>query len=364
MRTAFLILLLIHGLIHLLGFTKAYKLAQVEQLTQSISRGHGILWFIATLLFLATAILFFFRIGSWWMLALLALVLSQYLIFTTWQDARVGSIANLIILLVAVVGIGHWNFSNKFKDDVKMGLVQTSVDENELLTEADLNPLPIPVKKYIRLSGALGQAKVGNFRVKLKGKIRQDEHSEWMPFTTTQYNFMDNPTRLFWMDATMKKLPVGGYHRFADGRAYMDIRLLSLFRVQYQEGEEMDQAETVTFFNDMCMMAPATLIDKRIEWLENSGDSVKASFTHKGIKIHAWLYFDEEGRLINFRSDDRFANEADGSMASYPWLTPVKNYRKVSGFVLPAEADAIYRYPRGDIAYGSFDIQEVEYNLR
>jgi hypothetical protein len=30
-------------------------------------------------------------------------------------------------------------------------------------------------------------------------------------------------------------------------------------------GDMMFKAETVTFFNDMCFLAPATLIDKRIE---------------------------------------------------------------------------------------------------
>lgn len=364
MRTAFLLLLLIHGLIHLMGFTKAFGLARLEQLSQHLTRGQGVLWLLATILFLTTAALFWLRESYWWMPAVAAILLSQYLIIGNWQDARFGSIANLVILLVAVVGIGNWNFSNQFHKDVKLGLVSTATADADLLTEADLQPLPLQVQQYIRLTGAVGKPKVRNFKVDFIGKIRQDENSEWMPFTTVQYNFLDRPTRLFWMDATMKKMPVAGYHHFIEGRAVMDIRLLSLFKVQYQEGKEMDQSETVTFFNDMCMMAPATLIDERIKWLETSGDSVKASFTNNGISIRAWLYFDDEGRLINFRSDDRFAVEADGSMANYPWLTPVKNYRKVSGYLLPAEADAVYRYPRGDIAYGSFDMQKVEYNCR
>jgi hypothetical protein len=80
-----------------------------------------------------------------------------------------------------------------------------------------------------------------------------------MPFTSEQYNFMDASTRLFFMKAVMKGLPLSGFHSFTNGDAFMDIRLLSLFKVQYQSGKEMGIAETVTFFNDMCCMAPASL---------------------------------------------------------------------------------------------------------
>lgn len=88
---------------------------------------------------------------------------------------------------------------------------------------------------------------MNNFKIEFTGKIRKDEKSEWMPFTSEQYNFMENPTRLFFMKATMKGLPVAGYHCFKNGNAFMDIRLLSLFKVQYLAGTEMNLSETVTF---------------------------------------------------------------------------------------------------------------------
>jgi hypothetical protein len=91
------------------------------------------------------------------------------------------------------------------------------------------------------------------------GKILKDESSEWIPLTSQQYNFMQTPTRLFFMKAKMKGVSIAGYHHFENGIAYMDIRLMSLFKVQYQAGPEMNLSETVTFFNDMCCLAPSTL---------------------------------------------------------------------------------------------------------
>ena len=166
------------------------------------------------------------------------------------------------------------------------------------------------------------------------------------------------------MKATMKHMPVTGYHRFKNAKAMMDIRLFSLFKVQYQAGKEMDISETVTFFNDMCCMAPATLIDKRIQWLKTEGNKVKASFSSNGITISAWLYFNSRGELINFVSDDRYAAGIKNKMQRMQWSTPLKDHKMFNGYKLPGYADTIYHYPAGDLCYGNFRLVNVEYNCR
>lgn len=364
MKTILLFLLVIHGLIHLLGFTKAFHLAPVEQLALPISKTGGVLWLFATLLFLVAAVSFFLDKDFWWMPAFLAVVLSQYLIFSSWQDAKFGTIANAIILLTSVVGYGAWHFSGRYEKDTRAAIAQTAAMPESLLTEADLQDLPEPVQKYIRYSGALNQPKVNNFKVVFEGQIRKNEQSEWMPFTSEQYNFLNASTRLFFMKATMKGLPVAGYHRFQNGDAFMDIRLISLFRVQFQTGKEMGIAETVTFFNDMCCMAPATLIDKRIQWLEVNGNKVKAAFTNNNITITADLYFNDAGQLVNFISNDRYAAGEDNTSRQLPWATPLRDYKEQNGRRLAHYAETIYTYPEGDLCYGQFRLINVEYNCK
>lgn len=252
----------------------------------------------------------------------------------------------------------------KYEKDVQAGLQQTASAPESILTETDIEHLPEPVKKYIRNSGSIGKSRVNNFRLEFTGKIRKDEKSEWMPFTTVQYNFIGAASRYFFMKATMKKLPVAGYHCFKNGVAFMDIRLFSLIRVQYQDGKEMGISETVTFFNDMCCMAPATLIDNRIKWLETDGNNVKAEFTSNNITISAWLYFNDKGELINFISDDRYAYDDKEGMLKLPWSTPLKNYKEIDGLNMYTEAEAIYSYPEKDLCYGIFSLEHVEYNCK
>ncbi|HRI60082.1 MAG TPA: hypothetical protein PK228_10175 [Saprospiraceae bacterium] len=364
MKILFTLLIVFHGLIHLLGFAKAFNLGAVNQLSQNIPKTTGILWLAAAILFIATAILYFLKQEWWWLPGAVAVVLSQYLIFTSWHDAKFGTLANVLILLVTILGYGTWHFSNTYKNEVIAGLKQTAAMTDSLLTEADLQSLPEPVKKYLRYTGAVGKPKVKNFKVEFAGQIRKDEQSEWMPFTSEQYNFMGASTRLFFMKATMKHLPVAGFHCFKNGDAFMDIRLFSLFKVQYQTGPEMGAAETVTFFNDMCCMAPATLIDKRISWLETDSNNVKAAFANNGITISAWLYFNDRGELTNFISDDRYAVAENNTMKKIRWSTPMKDYKDIDGHRLPGYADAIYNYPEGDLCYGNFRVVNVEYNCR
>ncbi|MBK9257315.1 MAG: hypothetical protein IPM42_17730 [Saprospiraceae bacterium] len=162
------------------------------------------------------------------------------------------------------------------------------------------------------------------------------------------------------MKAIMKNLPVAGYHSYKNGNAFMDIRLFSLFRVQYKDGIEMDKAETVTFFNDMCCMAPATLIDERISWELTDENSLKASFTNNGITITADLFFNEAGELVNFKSDDRYNAEAGKKL---PWATPLKDYREINGYKLAGYAETIYSYPDRDMCYGMFHVKSITYNI-
>jgi hypothetical protein len=161
------------------------------------------------------------------------------------------------------------------------------------------------------------------------------------------------------MKARMYGVTVPGYHRYVNAKASMDIRLFGLLQVVGAEGPEMGKAETVTLLNDMCLMAPATLLDERLEWEAINEQSAKVYFTVNGIRISAVLYFNAEGQLINFVSDDRYAV---ANMKSYRFSTPVKDYRNIGGYNLPSYGEAIWHYPDGPFSYGIFNLQEVIYN--
>jgi len=99
MRFAIAGFLLIHGLIHVMGFAKAFGLAELPQIQKRLTRPMGLLWLGAALLLVAAAALLLLARGEWRWVALMGALLSQGMVLLDWQDAKAGTLANLGVLL-------------------------------------------------------------------------------------------------------------------------------------------------------------------------------------------------------------------------------------------------------------------------
>ncbi len=355
----FAFLILIHGLIHLMGFAKAFGYGNIRQITKEIPKPIGAVWLFTAFLFLVVVVLYFIKNDGWAIVAIIAAVISQILIITVWKDAKFGSVANVIILFVAISSLASHRFEKQFVADVKTHLTQVNLLKVDVLVESDIVSLPVPVQKYIRYVGAIGKPIIKNMKVVFNGEMR-DKGKDFFKFTSTQYNFFDDPARLFFMKANMYGTTVPGYHCYKNATASMQVKLLGLFNVVNVKGNEMNKAETVTLFNDMCLMAPATLIDKRIVWKAIDSLSAKATFTNGSNKITATLYFNEKGQLINFISDDRYAIS---DMKQYRFSTPAKEYIIKNDRNVLQYGEALWHYPEGEFVYGKFNLKSIEYNV-
>jgi hypothetical protein len=365
MMILFAVFLVLHGLIHLMGTAKALGVAEMPQLTQQIPFPVGMLWLLAAALLVATAIALFTWPQWWWVVGVAAIIVSQAVIITSWSDARYGTIANVIILVGVALGFlsqGPWSFRAEFHRDVAQGLGRAVT--MPVLTEADLAPLPAVIQRYIRLNGAVGQPQVQNFRARFHGQIRSGPDSRWMSLTGEQYNFYDQPSRLFLMDASLFGIPIQAYHRFIGPFATMRVKVASIVTMVDAKGPEMDEAETVTLFNDLCVFAPGVLIDRHIQWQEVNPHTVSASFTNLSHTIHAVLSFNDRGELTNFVADGRGASTQDGkSFTKMPWSTPLSDYREFGSHRLMARGEGVWHAPAGDYSYLRFDLDAIEYNV-
>ncbi len=358
-KIIFLAVLIIHGGIHLLGFLKAFDLLKTDEIKKLISKPLGILWLFVTVLFFTTAILLIFKNNLWLISGFISIIFSQILIFSFGSEAKYGTLANIIILIVIVLSYGIYRFEKNYINDVKGLIEKNKIDNSDILTVKDIQHIPVIVQKYLKYCNVIGKPKVKNFRVVFKGQMRSRERG-FFDFISEQYNFIDDPARLFFMKGEMYGFTVPGYHKYINATASMDIRLFGFFPLIKIEGEVMDKAETVTLFNDMCLFAPSTLIDNRIQWEVLNDTTVNAKFTNKGISISADLYFDKNGRLTNFISNDR-TDVSD--MKQYPFLTPINDYANINDVNVVCNGFAIWRYPDRDFIYGNFNLKEINYNL-
>jgi len=302
-------------------------------------------------------------VQSWWRVAGVAAICSQVLIVLSWSDAKFGTIANLIVLIPVVVGFCNTLPSalpRQYRELVGQRL--HPIADTSLVSEADLRHLPAPVQTYLRYVGAVGKPKVVNFRAVSRGTMKRTMESDWMEITAEQHNFYDERARLFFIQSAIFGVPFDGLHAYVADSATMLIRVAAMVTVADARGATMNRSETVTMFNDMCLMAPATLIDPTIAWEAVDSLTVRARFTNRSNTISALLSFNAAGEMVNFLSNDRYLSGDGKTYTSYPWSTPVRNYTDFAGRKVPAYGEALWHTPKGEFCYARYSLLDITYN--
>jgi len=361
------VVVVLHGLIHLLGAAKGLGWADVSQLKQPIGPAMGVAWLAAGALVLAAGVMMAGSVRRWWVVGAVAIVASQAVILTSWGDAKAGTVVNLLLLVAAVYGYasqGPRSFRAEYRRRVDIALAEPPT--GPLVTEADLASLPLAVAAYVRRSGAVGRPRVANFRAGIHGRIRAGVDAPWMPFTGEQVNsYAPEPSRLFIMDATLFGIPVDVLHVCLGPTATMRVKACSLLTMVNAAGPEMDRGETVTLFNDLCLLAPAALVDAPVTWQPVDEHHVRGTFTNGRHMVTAELVLNADHDLVDFVSDDRLRASKDGkNFIRQRWSTPVRAYRTFDSRRLCTIGDGRWHAPapEGEFTYIEFHVDEITYN--
>jgi hypothetical protein len=364
MRIAFACLLILHGAIHLLGTARAFGFAAGATLRQPISAAGGVLWFCAALLLIASGVAMLNGARWWWWLAAAGVLLSQALIASAWQDARFGSVANLIIaapLVLLALDMRAGSFRSRYAHD-RAELLARPARETPIVHEPDLAALPPLMQQYLRRVGAVGKPRVHNVQLSFDAQMRSSVDAAWMQSRAEQFESFDPPARLFHLTASRAGIPFDVLHRYVGGAATFQVRVAGLFPVVNQSGAEMTRSETVTLLNDIVVMAPAAVLDLPIRWETVGPQSVRATFTNAGHTVSAVLTFDGAGDLVGFVSNDR-ADHSGKEPRRFPWSTPISGYAVVDGIRVGTRGDANWIEPSGEWTYGRFTIKSIRYNV-
>jgi len=361
MKIALGLLLLVHGLIHLMGFAKGWELARIDALTTEVTRTWGLVWLLATLLLTSAAVTLFALPRLWWGFALAGVVVSQVAIVSAWPDAKFGTLANLIIaacVVPALSDLRHDALGQTFRREVALGLARSAPTSS--ITEADLTPLPPLLATWLRRVGVVGRPRPTRFRALMHGRIRNGLDAPWLDFRVEQWSFLDRPTRLFHLVATKAGLPVEVLHHYRDGEATMRGRVASLVPILDGSGPLLSKSETVTWFNDLCVMAPGALVDPAITWREGDSRSVVGTLTVGPHTVSATLVFGDDGDLVDFWSDDRMMSADGKTFEAHRWSTPIRAHRDLGGLRLPSAAEAVWALESGPFPYATFVLDRVD----
>ena len=357
-----------HGLIHLLGAAKGLGWAEVASLPEPIGPAMGLAWLVAAVAVVATAALLAVRNRGWWVAAIVGVVFSQAVIFTSWNNASVGTVANVVLVVALAYTLasrGPTSYRAEYHRRTTAAQREPAAATGASVTEVDLAHLPGLVAEYVRRSGAVGQPRIRSLHARIHGRIRSGENSPWMTYLGEQVNtFGPTPSRLFFMDATMFGLPVDVLHVFVGPAATMRVKLCSVVPMVNASGPDMDRAETVTLFNDLCILAPAALIDAPVVWLPIDETHVRGLFTNGTQTVTADLTF-EVGDLVDFVSDDRMSTSPDGStFTPQRWSTPICDYRTLGSRRIATYGEGRWHTidPRSQFAYLEYNLDAITFN--
>jgi len=250
----------------------------------------------------------------------------------------------------------------RFDELVEAEFAAQPLDPARTLTEDDLVPLPIPVQRHVRASGAVGRPRPQNVRIEFDAVMRRKPRDAGMAARSVQYNFFGRPARLFFMTARMFGLPVGALHIYRLEEATFTVRVASLVNMVDQHGDEISRAETVTVLNDLCVFAPGALADPRLSWRALDDRSAAVTLTNGPHRVAATLLFNERDELTDFWSVDR-PDSSSGRFVPMRWNTPVGDYREIGGLRLPTRGSTVYARPDGPFTYGEFTLRSIAFDL-
>jgi hypothetical protein len=104
-----IVIMSLHGLIHLMGSVSELGIAEVKELSgqtlislsDTMRTILGIVWFIPLILFLIATVGLGMNREWWRTIAIAAAIISQVLVIIWWPDAKWGTIPNAFIMIAA-----------------------------------------------------------------------------------------------------------------------------------------------------------------------------------------------------------------------------------------------------------------------
>lgn len=355
MKALLFLLLLIHGLIHGMGFVKGFGLAELTALSQPIPRPMGLLWLLAALLFLAAGVSLLMNAPAWWMFALAGILLSQIVIAASWSDARWGTLANLILILPVLAAYGQWQFDRQVDQEVRAF---------ETMAVAPVQPTPLdslpPVVRRWLVQSGFSLKLPRQVSITQHGRMRLKPEGRWMPFSASQTFHPDHPGFIWRTQVDMMPgISFLGRDAFLQGHGHMLIKILGWIPVADASGPTTDQGTMLRYLGETVWF-PAGALHPAIAWEQIDDTRARATITRDGQSASGLFTFTPEGRFVRFAAKRYY--DRNGSSTLEDWLITVRpdGYRTINGYTIPASLDVTWQLTDGDFTWMNLEIDSLK----
>ncbi|GAB3893946.1 hypothetical protein GCM10028803_08670 [Larkinella knui] len=370
LRFLFVCILGLHGLIHLMGFVRAWFLTKMDLITATTTiprsttetKAVGLLWLLTSLLFLAAVGVFLAGMARWWLVAFGAVFVSQLLILLYWQDAKAGTLANLLILAISLLAYADWNFTANVKAEIHNLMAEAGDEKPSVITARQVAEMPSIVQKWLTHAQVIGKERIQTAHLTQQGQMRTKVNGGWMPVEAQQY-FTTNQPGFIW-HARIKAAPLvylAGRDKYEQGHGHMLIKAMSFWPIANTSGNEIDQGTMLRYLGEMVWF-PTAALSPYIHWEQLGATTARATMSYGKTIASGVFTFTPDGDVIRYVAQ-RYG-EFEGTYRQETWSITLSNHQALAGIRIPVQAAVTWQLKTGDFTWYTVTITEINYNDR
>ena len=234
--------------------------------------------------------------------------------------------------------------------------------EVALFTNQLLRHLPEPIKKYLTVCGYMNTPVPINANVRWKEcYFRMSPEKDWCKIQTLQFNSVRPIARVAYMK--FSSMPISARDIYKDGYGEMKVKLFNLFRIAFENNKETAQSALITSFAEL-LIIPGYFVLESIKWETVNSTTLRATLTDNGIVVTGLFYFNEEGLLNKFETEDRYYSLGKNKYKNIKYSGIVDSYKEQGGLRIAEKVRVMWHLPEGDFEYFKGTIEELEFNLK
>jgi hypothetical protein len=263
------------------------------------------------------------------------------------------SAAVLLAAIAAVWLYGDW----RWRADSQALLARLDAAREPLQVtrfhRSELADLPPPVQRYFEQVLQDGQPIIAGVRLAHRGSFNMSEgEPRWAPFTSQQLVTTRRPG-FDWhgrINAFMG-LDVRVHDAYIAGSGELTAKLAGTLTLSELRGTPaMAQGELMRWLAEACWYPTALLPSQGVRWQAVDAQSARASLDDAGQQVELLFHFGSDGLIDTIRADARPRTQG-GQVTMSPWRVRVWGYEDRSGVRVPAEGEAAWELPSGELPY-------------
>jgi hypothetical protein len=293
--------------------------------------------------------------------ALPTVLLSQGLVVLAWRDAKAATVANVVILIAALLAGARARFVADVEAESRALLAHASHAET-VVEATEIEGLPAPVRRWLRASGVVGRARAATVHLRQRGQLRTKADGAWMPAHAEQVFSIAPPAFVWRVDATMLGLvPIAGRDRYSGGHGQMLIKAGALVNVVNAADDKIDLGSMLRYLGEIIWF-PSAAVGPYIRWSPIDDAQARAELSFAGRVVSATFTFDARGRVVRFDASRYLGGGADAKLT--PWFATCSAWQPFQGIEVPSQGEVGWQLAEGSFIYYRWEVLDVRFNGR